>query len=475
VKFSMMTKFLFIVSIAILAFGYGFLSSQKSLFPYSIIRDGHKTLTALIESSKHATVTPPDLVGPSNVPNTDLLGSRVRYVGSHRDVAAATEKVMFFGGPERFLDVCGGNGCIAVTMERDGRIVQAYPYLPQEMYAANQADDYKYEYLEFDPERHMRPIGIEMYPNGDLLVTFQRTTGANLFPFGAGLARIGLDGKPRWFHMDYSHHWPTLLSSGDALVPGLAIGDQPIRIELPGDHVLMLRCSTEKPLLDRLRVVNGRGEIMQEFPLLEAFLRSPFRAVLQHTTDHCDPLHLNFIDRIGEDSAKLIPNAAPGDYIVSFRNISSLAIVDKQSGEIKRLIRGSFVQQHSIHHLADSRFILFDNQGAGGHSRLLEINLATGLERTIFPNIGFTEKAEDVFSMAAGYVDLSTERQRAIVCFSNSGKSYEVRLSDGKVLAEFTNTHDLSSRAEWDRIYLDNAAILELLGINYVDDVSARE
>lgn len=473
-----MPKFFLVVSIAILAFGYGFLSSQKSLFPYSIIRDGHKTLTTLLKSFEHAAVKPFNLVGPSDVPNTDLPGSRVRYVGSRRDVAAATENVMFFGGPERFLDVCGGNGCIAVTMERDGRVVQAYPYLPKEIYAANKADDYKYEYLEFDPERHMRPIGIESYQNGDLLVTFQTTSGANVFPFGAGLARIGLDGKPHWFRMDYSHHWPTLLSSGNALVPGLAIGDQSIRIELSGDHILSLRCNTEKPLLDRLRVVNGRGEIVQEFPLLETILWSPFRAVLQHTTDPCDPLHLNFIDRIGEDSAKQIPNAAPGDYIVSFRNISSLAIVDKQSGEIKRLIRGTFVQQHSIHHLADSRFILFDNHGGGeggGPSRLLEIDLATGHERTIFPNNGFTGKAEEVFSMGAGYVDLSADRQRAIICFSNSGKAYEVRLSDGKVLAEFTNTHDLSSRADLDRIYLNSAAIFELYGINYVDDVSVRE
>ena len=80
---------------------------------------------------------------------------------------------------------------------------------------------------------------------------------------------------------------------------------------------------------------------------------------------------------------------AKGDLTLSLRNISAFVILDGETSRVKRLVRGTFSRQHSVQHLKDSVFLMFDNHGGdeiGGPSRLLEFDLADGAERTIFPN-----------------------------------------------------------------------------------------
>lgn len=61
----------------------------------------------------------------------------------------------------------------------------------------------------------------------------------------------------------------------------------------------------------------------------------------------CDPFHLNFVDRAGADAGGAW-GLAPGDLVASLRNLSAFAILDAESGRVKRLVRGSFFYQHCV-------------------------------------------------------------------------------------------------------------------------------
>ena len=221
---------------------------------------------------------------------------------------------------------------------------------------------------------------------------------------------------------------------------------------------------------DTVQVLDGGGRLVRKLSLMDALIASPFRAVLQETRDPCDPLHLNFIDQLGPDALET-SWMAPGDYVVSMRNLNAFAIVDPQDGRFKRLVRGTFFQQHSVQHLAVGKFLLFDNHGgygSGSPSRLLMVDLETGLETTIFPNPATPDSLRTLFSDVQGKIDISPDRERVIVTFSGASQAVEVRLSDGAVLHTFASLHDVSNVPRIPEDRLTRAARFRLYGVDYL-------
>ena len=163
------------------------------------------------------------------------------------------------------------------------------------------------------------------------------------------------------------------------------------------------------------------------------------------TTDFCDPLHLNYIDEIGLEAAA---GLAPGDLVVSLRNISRFAILDRETFKIKRVVSGGFLQQHSVQHLYGAKFLVFDNRGGdlqGPASRIIEVDLGTGVERRVFPNANTPELYAQVYSDTAGHLDVSPDGTRVLASFSRAGRVFEIEISTGRLLSVYDNVHNLSS------------------------------
>lgn len=55
-----------------------------------------------------------------------------------------------------------------------------------------------------------------------------------------------------------------------------------------------------------------------------------------------------------------------------------LAVLDLAQAEVVWALQGSFAKQHDPQVLADGTLLLFDNAGLGKHSRLLQLDPATG-------------------------------------------------------------------------------------------------
>lgn len=200
----------------------------------------------------------------------------------------------------------------------DGDVVHAYPYRLDEL------DDWEKivdrpqgtAHPFQSPELFRLPHAVRRYSNGDLLVVYIYRNGV---PGEGGIARIDRDSMPVWVRSDYSHHWPTIFNAPDgqelALVPGLTLAKVPSEEELDDrPYGSWATCRRQQNQVDHLVLMRGDGAVLQDIRLIDMILESPFAAMLIHTTNPCDILHLNYIDRIRED-VRDIPGVVPGDYV----------------------------------------------------------------------------------------------------------------------------------------------------------------
>ena len=114
---------------------------------------------------------------------------------------------------------------------------------------------------------------------------------------------------------------------------------------------------------------------------------------------------------------------------------------------------------------------MFDNMGndgVHGPSRLLMVDLADGRETTIFPNDRTPDSLRGLYTGEAGKIDVSPDRQRAMVVFTREGVAVEVRLSDGEVLNVFRSLHDVSGLDQFPDERASQSAIFEMFGLDYV-------
>jgi len=463
-------QLLLVLALALAIFAYGYLSRHYKLFPFSAIHNGIKTLRTLHEL--HTRKDDGRFAHFAAVPPDSAASHRFGFVASD----ALSGPVLWHGGRHQFLEYCPDGGCLAVEFTATGQVAHAYPFRFDELEQASNAasfDEFPYELSPASSfARDTSIAGISRYMNGDLLVVFRTTA----FPFGAGVARIDRTGHPVWFRRDYSHHWPHLGNDGVALVPGMLVGSESITFER-AQKTITIKCREGRPYLDAISTIDGDGRLLRRINLIDALRDSPFAHIMQSTSDTnyrlaapCDPLHLNFVHRLRDDAGGTW-GLAPGDLVASLRNLSAFAILDGESGRVKRLVRGSFFYQHSVQHLTGSTFLMFDNWGGDGvygPSRLLMINLADGRETTVFPNDETPEPLRNLFSDKQGTIDISPDRQRAMVVFFQQGVTVEVRLADGAVLNVFRSLHDVSSLEQFPETRQQRAAVFTMSGLYYI-------
>ena len=197
---------LFVLAITLASFGYGGLVGKYKLFPYTIIADGYRTGSHLLGRGADRDAETGLFVDFTDIPRRDASRSRFEFVAGD----GLHDSVLWYGGRFQFLDLCPHPGCLAVEYTPTGKVAHAWPFRPDELEeAAVDDEEYPYELaIDHSFVRDAYPFGIERYPNGDLLVTFQ---SRNAHPVGGGVARVDRNGHPVWFRRDYSHHWPQLL------------------------------------------------------------------------------------------------------------------------------------------------------------------------------------------------------------------------------------------------------------------------
>ena len=445
--FNRATLPLFVIALMLAAFAGGVYVTTKKVFPYDLLISAYKTSKTLFEVSMGGSL--PVFWGMKfvDISPDSVAARRFEFIGA--DTLA--DPILVSGGLEFFTEYCpNARGCLAVEYGGRGEVRHAYPYRPGEFENVPFSVDFPYEQVPgFQFSFCVSWLDISRYSNGDLLVVFQFF---HSFPFGGGVARVNRDGHVIWYRRDYSHHVPYITDGDTALVPSLRIGEGRIEFKRKnGQTHHFIGSKNQKYYNDFVHIIDGKGRLLKAISVLDALLESPYAPslyypVLHDYRDPVDPTHLNFVHKLREDASGA-KDIAPGDLVVSLRNLSAFGILDRKSHQLKKFVRGGFFQQHSVTHLEGSKFLMFDNLGSDGvhgPSRLLMVNLADGEETTIFPNDRTPEHLRVLVNFSRGHISISPDRWRCIVTYHFDKSAVEVRLADGAVLAVFTNLHDMS-------------------------------
>ena len=417
-------------------FTYGYFVGTQHLFPYRQIKFAHAAFRGLNATMFGAADDNTNISSLTKVPLGEMEKRRITAFTSD----LASEHLLVPTAINQFPGVCPGGRCAAVEFARDGRIVRAIPYRKSE-FEKPRLTGLPYELSSTNDDALRVPWGIQQLPGGDIVMTFNMRED---FPFGGGVARIRPNGTVVWFRSDYTHHWPNIIGPNEIALTSTELRDGSIYIPTGGQRGFDLTCPT-RYYADLVRVIDFDGKTLEQFSALDALIHSPARgilAVVDNDQEACDPLHLNYATVVGPELAAHLPGVSPRDFLLSFFQLSALAIVSRDTHKLIRFYRGPFVHQHAVTPESGSKVLLFDNLGSDGlhtPSRLLEYDLATREARVVFPANG-TE--DDTYSDPRGSIVFSPDRKRVLVCFSLGGTCYEVRLADGKALMKFDNLGD---------------------------------
>ncbi|MGH8581578.1 MAG: arylsulfotransferase family protein [Gammaproteobacteria bacterium] len=355
---------IFVASISALAFLYGVVVTQFRLFPYPLIKSAGRAANALRELylERQNTV--------HRIQSEDGRGGVTTY-DPDRAYNGLTLLTLF-----------SGERNVAVVVDMSGRELHRW--------------DVRYSAVLGEKDQSVRDVNkylnsAHVFPNGEILLNFD---------YG-GLVKLDRASNVLWKLDEQTHHSIFVDTDGAIWVPTRQLRKKP----------QAFAAWIESPYFDdQLLKVAPDGKVMKRISVLKAIFASRYEGILYANAslnprvDYEDPLHLNDAELI-PGSAAGHPLFAPGDVLLSLRNINTLIALDPASERIKWSRTGPFLRQHDPDFLPNGNLLVFDNRTdtdqhhkvqhltepqAFGYSRVIEIEPVTG--RVIWEFAGSREK-----------------------------------------------------------------------------------
>jgi hypothetical protein len=243
-----------------------------------------------------------------------------------------------------------GHAPVAYLMDASGHIRHSWQCSYQETLA--RCGDKADQFLEdrsgaTDCWRRARVL-----KDGGLLAIFE----------GHGLIRLDRDSRLLWAYPGACHHDLDLSPDGKIHV-------------LTREPVLVPRIHPEEPvLLDFISTLSADGEFLDRIDILAAFEGSVYASCLDQVAASGDILHTNTLERLDGSLAHRSPVFREGNFLISIRELNTIAIVDAETRLVVWALSGMWMAQHQPTLLANGHLLLFDNKGCLGRSKVLEID-----------------------------------------------------------------------------------------------------
>ncbi len=268
-------------------------------------------------------------------------------------------------------------------------------------------------------------------PNGNLFYNGKTTDNVENVPWwfkGGVVLEADYEGNVRWqYTHPYHHHDGRRLANGNTIVltvepipPGLAAK---VQGGIPGTE---WRQGTI--LADAVQEVTPAGQVVWSW----------------HAYEHLDPKtdHITANDRREEwTHANAVSETSDGDLILSFRNLSTVVIVDRKSGDIAwRLGPETLSHQHHPHEIANGNILIFDNGTtrrdiALSFSRVIEVDRVT--RKVVWEYVDSPPQ-----NFYSPYISGAQRlpNGNTLITEGNYGRLFEVTPS-GEVVWEYVNPH----------------------------------
>lgn len=259
---------------------------------------------------------------------------------------------------------------------------------------------------------------VRLLPGGELLALFK----------DVGLVRIDKDSNLIWKRTFAAHHDMVVASNGDILV-------------LISEPRVLPRIDPQAPQLDDLvLVLSPEGEEKQRFSIYDALENSPFADLLTRCKPSGDPFHTNSIQilEILPLADPPLPGAfKPGAFLLSIREIDTIAVLDPETGAITWAKSGPWKAQHHATMLPGGTITIFDNYGdpdpEHGESRVVEYNPTD--DRIVWEYAG--NARNELNSRRRGNVQ-RLPNGNTLINESDNGRAFEVT-QDGRIVWEYIN------------------------------------
>ncbi|MFV1966826.1 MAG: arylsulfotransferase family protein [Pirellulaceae bacterium] len=417
---------LFVLGLMFFAFLYGMAAGHFRLFPFKVFERARLAADALMTSR-------------SSTPNNQyVFDNRAGGTG----VTIHDLKRAFFG--YTLFTAFQDTGCSNILIDMEGRTVHRWYVAFSDVW--KKAPFLMHQRGDAWTNWH----GKVLLANGDLIASFVGTG----FPKGYGTVRLDRQSHVVWALPRGTHHDVHLGYDGRLYIPSLVYHTKeslrvPKMSRPDGTTVWWSRPLEE----DFVLVVSADGQVEKEISILSALRDSPYRGLLsvtfRRTLDVApvhDPTHLNNVELVTEAFSRKNPSIAPGDLLVSLRNMSTIAVIDKHTDKVKWALVGPFVRQHDPDQLPNGNLLIYDNWGGDpkvGASRVIEIDPLT--QRIEWCYTGTAKRP--FFSKIRG----SQQRLpngNVLITEPEGGRVFEV-------------THDATPRIVWEYVNADPAGLGE--------------
>ncbi|MEQ8815209.1 MAG: arylsulfotransferase family protein [Thalassobaculum sp.] len=400
--------------LAILLFLGGALIAIVDVFPSQLLKDAYSGGVALYSRwTQYQDVTRTDLWQPAR---TDARGVTVNQAGRIQP---------------GYTLYSSGHEAAAFLMAADGTVVHAWrrPYSSVWTSQSPVRDPL--------PDRNVYFRKVEAFPNGDLLALYE---GAGDTPYGYGMVMLDRESGIRWRYFGHAHHDFDIDRDGRIYVLTQESRSKPMARM---DHLAKTR------LDDFLDILSPDGVPLRRVSLLEALARSRFEHLIYTVPAPSvgDPLHTNTLKVLTPEMAAALPGTAPGQVLLSFRDIGAVAVLDLEREEIVWALRGPWYGQHDPDLLPNGNLLVFDNLGAfrnpGGRTRVIEVDPRSGA--VMWRYQGTAERPLES--------EIRGDQQRlangnTLINESSGGRILEVTPA-GEVVWEYVNPERTGDRDQW--------------------------
>jgi hypothetical protein len=311
-------------------FVYGLAVGRFQFFPYQAVRSVYRSLVARAEGDltkeQRATIERLKSLGY-------LSGS---MPGSGESGVTVYERNLAYPGLNLFTD---GHRPQATLIDMEGRQLHRW-HVPLEVAFPDSTS----------PNRFWRRV--RLLENGDLLAIYE----------GKGLIKIDAESRVIWAYPGSAHH-------------DLDVTDQGIIYVLTSEVEILPRISPRDPVLhDFISILDAGGHETRRVSILEAIERSSYPDLLHRMPKKDDLLHTNTLELLDGSLSARLSSFAEGNVLISMPHINTIAVVDMSEEKIVWALGGLWVKQHDPGVLRNGNLLVFDNLGAGGWSRVLEID-----------------------------------------------------------------------------------------------------
>ena len=208
---------------------------------------------------------------------------------------------------------------------------------------------------------------------------------------------------------------------------------------------------------DTILKVSDDGKVTKEISLPGLFFKNQLSALLlvraqvpSEFSDrpgleipYLDLTHLNDIEELSGEMAVAFPQFAPGDLLISIRQLNTIMVFSPETERVKWHQTGPWIAQHDPDFQQDGRITVFNNNNDGtltgsalGGSTVIEVDPVTGNSKTLYGG----SPGQRMYSNIRGKHQ-KLANGNLLITEAEAGRLLEVD-GNGEIVWEYVNRYD---------------------------------